>query len=116
MLNHYVKYYNTDPRAATRCDAREALDMAVRQVDRARGSADTPERRSTPALWHLKVSHYNEKVRWALDYKRVPHVRRAETPGRHQAIAQRLIGDRTFPVLVIDGEALGDSSTIIGAL
>jgi hypothetical protein len=20
-----------------------------------------------PVLWHLKVSHYNEKVRWALD-------------------------------------------------
>src|SRR3954468_2504910 len=106
----------TDPRATTRCDAREALDMAIRQVDQPRGSTDTLGRRSTPVLWHLKVSHYNEKVRWALDYKRIPHLRRAETPGRHQAIAQRLTGDRTFPVLVIDGEAIGDSSRIIGAL
>ena len=90
--------------------------MAVKQVEQARGSADGPERRSTPVLWHLKVSHYNEKVRWALDYKRVPHVRRAETPGRHRAIAGRLTGGRTFPVLVLDGQAIGDSSGIIGAL
>ena len=30
-----------------------------------------------PVLWHIKISHYNEKVRWALDYKRVMHKRRA---------------------------------------
>ena len=69
-----------------------------------------------PVLWHLKVSHYNEKARWALDYKRVPHVRRAAVPGRHQAIAAELTGGRTFPVLVLDGEAIGDSTRIIEAL
>ena len=37
-----------------------------------------------PVLYHLKVSHYNEKARWALDYKGVPHVRRAAIPGRHE--------------------------------
>jgi hypothetical protein len=26
-------------------------------------------RPDTPVLWHLDISHYNEKVRWALDYK-----------------------------------------------
>ena len=70
----------------------------------------------TPVLWHLKVSHYNEKARWALDYKRVPHVRRAITPGRHQPIAQDLTGGRTFPVLLLDGEAVGDSTRIIAEL
>jgi glutathione S-transferase len=69
-----------------------------------------------PVLWHLKVSHYNEKVRWALDYKSVPHVRRAADPGRHRRIAQRLTGARTFPVMVLDGEAIGDSTQIIEAL
>jgi glutathione S-transferase len=69
-----------------------------------------------PLLWHLKVSHYNEKARWALDYKGVPHVRRAVTPGRHHVIAKRLSGGRTFPILVLDGEAVGDSSEIIAAL
>jgi glutathione S-transferase len=69
-----------------------------------------------PVLWHLKVSHYNEKARWALDYKGVPHLRRAAEPGRHRAIAKRLSGGRTFPVLVHDGEAIGDSTRIIEAL
>jgi glutathione S-transferase len=69
-----------------------------------------------PVLWHLKVSHYNEKARWALDHKGIAHVRRAAPPGRHWAIAQRLTGARTFPVLVLDGEAIGDSTRIIEAL
>jgi glutathione S-transferase len=69
-----------------------------------------------PVLWHLKVSHYNEKARWALDYKRIPHVRRAAFPGPHRAIARRLTGGGTFPVLVLDGEVVGDSTRIIEAL
>jgi Glutathione S-transferase, N-terminal domain len=36
-----------------------------------------------PCLLHFRVSHYNEKVRWALDHKRWPHVRRALVPGLH---------------------------------
>ena len=69
-----------------------------------------------PVLWHLKVSNYNEKVRWALDYKGIRHVRRAAVPGRHRAIAQQLTGDRTFPVLILQHRAIGDSSRIIDAL
>jgi hypothetical protein len=30
-----------------------------------------------PILWHFPISHYNEKARWALDWKRIPHARRA---------------------------------------
>jgi glutathione S-transferase len=69
-----------------------------------------------PVLWHLKVSHYNEKARWALDYKSLPHVRRAVVPGSHQAIAKRLCGGSTLPVLVIDDNAFGDSTLIIEEL
>jgi glutathione S-transferase len=69
-----------------------------------------------PVLWHLKVSNYNEKARWALDYKRVPHVRRAVTPGRQGVVAKRLTGGRTFPILVLDGKPIGDSTEIIAAL
>jgi glutathione S-transferase len=69
-----------------------------------------------PVLWHLKVSHYNEKARWALDYKGIAHVRRAAVPGRQGSIAAELTGGRTFPVLVLDGEAIGDSTRIIEAL
>src|SRR3954470_8934865 len=83
-----------------------------------RGSARTASdgMSKPPVLWHLKVSHYNEKVRWALDYKGIPHVRRAADPGRHRAIARRLTGAATFPVLLLDGEPIGDSTRIIEAL
>jgi glutathione S-transferase len=69
-------------------------------------------------LWHIEVSHYNEKARWALDYKHVPHERRAPPPGLHMAIAMWLTrGDcKTFPVLELDGERIGDSTKIIEAL
>jgi len=78
---------------------------------------DMGESSDTPILWHLKVSNYNEKARWALDYKGIPHIRRAAVPGRHAKLARRLTGgDSTFPVLVLDGEAIGDSTRIIEAL
>lgn len=69
-----------------------------------------------PVLWHLKVSHYNEKARWALDYKGIPHVRRAVMPGGHRAVARRLSGGSTLPVLVMNGDTFGDSTLIIEAL
>jgi glutathione S-transferase len=74
------------------------------------------ESNGTPVLWHLKVSNYNEKARWALDYKGIPHTRRAAVPGRHAKQARRLTGESTFPVLVLEGEAIGDSTRIIEAL
>jgi glutathione S-transferase len=71
-----------------------------------------------PLLWHIKVSHYSEKVRWALDHKGVDHVRRAPVPGSHMLFALWLTrgGCKTFPVLELDGERIGDSTRIIEAL
>jgi glutathione S-transferase len=71
---------------------------------------------SHAVLWHIRISHYNEKVRWALELKRVPHARRAPMPGFHQVVARRLTGAMTLPVLVLDGEAIGDSTRIIAEL
>ncbi len=70
----------------------------------------------TPVLWHLEISHYNEKACWALDYKRVPHVRRAVTPALQELTARRLRAGRTVPILQLDGRAIGDSTRIIEAL
>jgi glutathione S-transferase len=67
----------------------------------------------TPVLWHLEISHYNEKARWALDYKGVAHVRRAVRPGLQELTARRLRAGRTVPVLELDGRAIGDSTKII---
>jgi glutathione S-transferase len=74
---------------------------------------------SRPLLWHILVSHYSEKARWALDHKRVPHRRRAmPAPGLHIPTSFVLTGgqSQTFPVLQIDGRAIGDSTEIIAAL
>jgi glutathione S-transferase len=69
-------------------------------------------------LWHLPVSHYNEKARWALDYKGVEHERRMPLAGIYMAVAMWLTRgkSKTFPVLEIDGETYGDSTEIIAAL
>ena len=67
-------------------------------------------------LWHLDVSHYNEKARWALDYKRVPHRRRAVPPGVHFALALGMARQLTLPVVTFDGQAVGDSTAIIAEL
>jgi glutathione S-transferase len=67
-------------------------------------------------LWHLDVSHYNEKARWALDYKRVPHVRRAVPPGVHFGLALGMTGGLTLPIVSFDGQAVGDSTAIIAEL
>jgi glutathione S-transferase len=70
----------------------------------------------TPVLYHLEISHYNEKARWALDYKNVPHVRKAPTPMLHTLRALTLTGKPTLPVLKLNGKAIGDSTRIIEAL
>jgi len=28
--------------------------------------------KNLPMLWHIPLSHFNEKVRWALDFKNIP--------------------------------------------
>ena len=71
---------------------------------------------SPPVLWHLKVSNFNEKARWALDYKRVEHKRRAVLAGTHPRVAKKLSGGSTLPILVIDGQAIGDTTEIVAEL
>src|SRR5688500_13740982 len=71
---------------------------------------------SAPVLWHIPFSNFNEKARWALDFKGVAHRLREAPPGLHPLWAWRLGGGRTFPLLVIDGQAIGDSTRIIEEL
>jgi len=73
---------------------------------------------SKPVLWHIEISHYSEKARWALDRKGIDHDLRAPLPGAHMVAALWLTrGEhKTFPVLQLDGRTIGDSSSIIAAL
>ena len=72
----------------------------------------------TVVLWHIELSHYSEKVRWALDYKDIPHERRVPMPGLHGIRAAVLTrgAQRRLPVLDLNGRRLWDSTAIIAAL
>ena len=70
----------------------------------------------TPVLWQFTSSHFNEKARWALDYKRVPHIRRSLVPGFHVLTIKRMTGKTHVPVLQLDGKTISDSSRIIEEL
>ena len=60
-------------------------------------------------LLQFRHSPYNEKVRWALDLKGVPHTRRTLLPGPHIGVLKKLTGRTTTPVLVVDGGTGGST-------
>jgi glutathione S-transferase len=69
----------------------------------------------TPLLWHIPLSHFSEKARWALDYKRIAHHRRVLGPD-YLIRAWRATGHGTLPILFLNGRAIGDSTHILAAL
>jgi len=69
-----------------------------------------------PVLWQFRFSHFNEKARWALDWKGIPHVRRSLLPGFHIPRVVWMTGQKSVPVLVLDGETIPDSTRIIERL
>lgn len=58
-----------------------------------------------PELFQFRASHFNEKARWALDFKGVEHVRHSLLPGPHKPKIKKLTGQEQVPVLR-DGETL----------
>jgi glutathione S-transferase len=68
-----------------------------------------------PLLWHIPLSHYNEKVRWALDYKDIAHRRRV-LGSNYLIRVWRATGQGKLPVLWLDSRAIADSTRIIAAL
>jgi glutathione S-transferase len=69
----------------------------------------------TPLLWHIPLSHFSEKVRWALDYKGIAHLRKL-TGANYLLQAWRATGQGKLPVLFLDGQAVADSTFIIAEL
>jgi glutathione S-transferase len=69
---------------------------------------------SAPVLWQYNFSNYNEKARWALDFKHAPHTRRSLLPSMPRAMLFSLRG--TLPVLDLDGQRIVDSTRIVEAL
>lgn len=68
-------------------------------------------------LLQFRHSPYNEKVRWALDLKRVPHRRRSLLPGPHMGVVKKLTGRTQTPVLRLDdGSVIAGSAPILDLL
>jgi glutathione S-transferase len=64
-------------------------------------------------LLQFRHSPYNEKVRWALDLKRVAHIRRSLLPGPHMGIVKPLTGRTTTPVIRHEGSVIDGSARLI---
>jgi glutathione S-transferase len=111
-----IEHPHTVPRSRDREPRREHRGRLGPDTEVTVDSSDH-EHSVLPVLWQLEISHYNEKVRWALDYKHVRHIRRSLLPGLHIVKAKRLTGDTsTTPVLTCDGRSIGDSTRIIAAI
>ena len=68
---------------------------------------------SVPELFQFRISHFNEKARWALDYKGIEHVRHSLVPGPHKVRVKKLSGQDQVPVLRIDDAVVAGSNAII---
>lgn len=67
-------------------------------------------------LIQFVYSHYNEKARWALDWKRLPHRRRTLLPGPHMPTVRRLTGGTQLPVVRFGDEVVAGSARILDEL
>src|SRR5262245_39085600 len=56
---------------------------------------------------------YPEKARWALDYKRVPHIRHSLLPGPYAAMLLPRFGQKAMPILRHNGRVLKNSAAVL---
>jgi glutathione S-transferase len=88
--------------------------VAVPRQDGTMTDAMHPE--PTPELLQFPYSHYNEKARWALDYKAVPHNRRNLLPGPHAMTTLRLTRQTQVPIVRFGEAVIHGSARIIDEL
>jgi glutathione S-transferase len=67
-------------------------------------------------LYTFVISHFSEKVRWALDLNDVAYSERRVLPGPHLAIIRRIAPNSTVPVLQHDHGFVQGSSSILDYL
>lgn len=68
-------------------------------------------------LYQFAISHYCEKVRWALDYKGINYQAVYLLPGQHVKTVKALGADASsVPVLVHNGHCVQDSAAILDYL
>jgi glutathione S-transferase len=69
-----------------------------------------------PTLFTFAISHYAEKARWAVDYKRIAYQERRLLPGPHLFVTRRLAPGSSVPILVDGDQTIQGSSAIIDHL
>lgn len=67
---------------------------------------------SAKRLITIAVSHYCEKVRWALDWLNIPYIEESHVPLLHR-LATRQYGGTSVPVLVTKTSTFTDSTAIL---
>jgi len=67
-------------------------------------------------LYQFPISHYCEKIRWTLDYKRIDYDVKNLLPALHVSTTKKLAPDISVPILVHDDKMIQGSSSIISYL
>ena len=64
-------------------------------------------------LYQFPISHYCEKIRWALDYKQLDYEIKNLLPGLHTQTTKKLATQSTVPILLHNQKVIQNSSNII---
>ena len=64
-------------------------------------------------LYQFPISHYCEKVRWALEYKNIDYKKTNLLPGLHVLKTRKVSNKNAVPILLHDGKVIEGSSCII---
>lgn len=64
-------------------------------------------------LVQFQFSPYNEKARWAMDWKGVPHTRTNLMPGPHMSVLKKLSGQTQTPVAIFGKTVVSGSANIL---
>lgn len=67
-------------------------------------------------LYQMPISHYSEKIRWALNFKCLPHKYKNLLPGLHIRPVKRMTGQSSVPVIKESGRVIHGSAAIIDYL
>lgn len=67
-------------------------------------------------LYQFPISHYCEKIRWALEYKNIEYKKVNLLPGLHAKKAKKLTSNTSLPIIVHDKKIINESSQIISYL
>lgn len=64
-------------------------------------------------LYQFSISHFSEKVRWALDYKKVKYEQELLIPLLHLPVCYMVSGQTKVPILKVGNEVWTESAEII---